>query len=155
MGRKTFDQGTPVRFRPIFFLTGDMLLRDHRDLTQFRIVFNICNPLEMPLDNQLLKILGGLAVHPINVAIGGFYRVPERTELEPLLEELKWGLDAAIEIARFGDGKHRVAVLVGDIATDRDAQRLAPWVPVQQLTTGGACHLELELVKRGLAKLWS
>ncbi len=55
--------------------------------------------------------------------------------------------------ARFWDGKHRMAVLVGDIATDRDAQRLAPWVPVQQLTTGGACHLELELVKRGLAKL--
>ena len=55
--------------------------------------------------------------------------------------------------ARFWDGKHRMAVLVGDIATDRDAQRLAPWVPVQQLTTGGACHLELELVKRGLAML--
>ena len=54
--------------------------------------------------------------------------------------------------ARFWNGKHRMAVLVGDIATDRDAQRLAPWVPVQQLTTGGACHLELELVKRGLAK---
>jgi hydrogenase nickel incorporation protein HypB len=46
-----------------------------------------------------------------------------------------------------------MAVLVGDIATDRDAQRLAPWVPVRQLTTGGACHLELELVKRGLAQL--
>ncbi len=55
--------------------------------------------------------------------------------------------------AKFWNGRHRMAVLVGDIATDRDAQRLAPWVPVQQLTTGGACHLELELVKRGLAKL--
>jgi hydrogenase nickel incorporation protein HypB len=46
-----------------------------------------------------------------------------------------------------------MAVLVGDIATDRDAQRLAPWVPVEQLTTGGACHLELSLIERGLAKL--
>lgn len=46
-----------------------------------------------------------------------------------------------------------MAVLVGDIATDRDAQRLAPFVPVRQLTTGGACHLELELVARGLAEL--
>src|SRR5690606_13498317 len=43
----------------------------------------------------------------------------------------------------------RLAVLVGDIATDRDAQRLAPLVPVVQLTTGGACHLELSLVERG------
>ena len=56
-------------------------------------------------------------------------------------------------VAKFWQGKHRMAVLVGDIATDRDAQRLAPWVPVEQLTTGGACHLEIELVKRGLAKL--
>ncbi len=55
--------------------------------------------------------------------------------------------------AKFWSGKHRMAVLVGDIATDRDAQRLAPWVPVQQLTTGGACHLEIALIKRGLAKL--
>jgi hydrogenase nickel incorporation protein HypB len=43
----------------------------------------------------------------------------------------------------------RMGVLVGDIATDRDAQRLAPWVPVIQLTTGGACHLGLSLVQRG------
>ncbi len=47
----------------------------------------------------------------------------------------------------------KMAVLVGDIATDRDAQRLAPFVPVKQLTTGGACHLEFELVARGLAEL--
>ncbi len=51
------------------------------------------------------------------------------------------------------NGQRRMAVLVGDIATDRDADRLAPFVPVRQLTTGGACHLELELVKRGLASL--
>jgi len=47
----------------------------------------------------------------------------------------------------------RVAVLVGDLATDRDAERLRPYVPVEQLTTGGACHLELSLVEKGLAKL--
>jgi hydrogenase nickel incorporation protein HypB len=47
----------------------------------------------------------------------------------------------------------RMAVLVGDLATDRDAQRLAPWMPVVQMTTGGACHLELPLVERALAEL--
>jgi hydrogenase nickel incorporation protein HypB len=47
----------------------------------------------------------------------------------------------------------RMAVLVGDIATDRDARRLAPLVPAVQLTTGGACHLELSLVQRGLDAL--
>lgn len=46
-----------------------------------------------------------------------------------------------------------MAVLVGDIATERDAERLRPHVDVEQLTTGGACHLELPLVERGLARL--
>ena len=51
----------------------------------------------------------------------------------------------------WGDDR-KMAVLVGDLATDRDAQRLAPFCPVEQLTTGGACHLEIPLVKEGLAK---
>jgi hydrogenase nickel incorporation protein HypB len=55
--------------------------------------------------------------------------------------------------ARHWAGRYRIAVLVGDIATDRDAERLAPFVPVRQLTTGGACHLELPLIKKGLAEL--
>ena len=55
--------------------------------------------------------------------------------------------------ARCFAGRRSMAVLVGDIETDRDAQRLAPLVPVAQLTTGGACHLELSLVQRGLAAL--
>ena len=48
---------------------------------------------------------------------------------------------------------HSMAVLVGDLETDRDAQRLGPLVPTAQLTTGGACHLELPLVRRGLDAL--
>jgi hydrogenase nickel incorporation protein HypB len=55
--------------------------------------------------------------------------------------------------ARMWQGRHSMAVLVGDLETDRDAQRLAPWAPVAQLTTGGACHLEMPLVRRGLIEL--
>jgi len=55
--------------------------------------------------------------------------------------------------ARHFAGRRKMAVLVGDLETDRDAQRLAPLVPVAQLTTGGACHLELPLVQRGLKAL--
>jgi hydrogenase nickel incorporation protein HypB len=54
---------------------------------------------------------------------------------------------------RYWQDQWKVAVLVGDLATDRDAERLRPYVPVEQLTTGGACHLELSLVEQGLAKL--
>jgi hydrogenase nickel incorporation protein HypB len=56
-------------------------------------------------------------------------------------------------MARHWGGQRKMAVLVGDIATDRDAQRLAPLVPVQQLTTGGACHLELPLIRSGWNRL--
>jgi hydrogenase nickel incorporation protein HypB len=45
--------------------------------------------------------------------------------------------------------RHRCAVLVGDIATDRDAQRLASVASAVQLTTGGACHLEYPLIEQG------
>ncbi len=55
--------------------------------------------------------------------------------------------------ARHFSNRRSMAVLVGDLETDRDAQRLAPLVPVTQLTTGGACHLELPLVQRGLKAL--
>lgn len=57
--------------------------------------------------------------------------------------------------ARHWNGRHRMAVLVGDLATDRDAQRLAPLVEVVQMTTGGACHLELPLVERAFGRLAS
>lgn len=55
--------------------------------------------------------------------------------------------------AKHWNNSRRMAVLVGDLATERDAERLRPLTPVEQLTTGGACHLELSLVQRGLKRL--
>jgi len=44
------------------------------------------------------------------------------------------------------------AVLEGDIETTRDAERLAALkIPVSQLLTGGACHLEAKMVHYALA----
>ncbi|WP_435011588.1 hydrogenase nickel incorporation protein HypB [Tundrisphaera lichenicola] len=46
---------------------------------------------------------------------------------------------------------HRVAALVGDLATDNDARRLArSLVPVRQITTGTVCHLEASMVEAAL-----
>jgi len=46
-------------------------------------------------------------------------------------------------------GRIRTAVITGDVQTDRDAQRIAQHqVPVKQITTGGACHLDARMVKR-------
>ncbi len=47
---------------------------------------------------------------------------------------------------------HRVAALVGDLATENDAMRLArSGVPVKQIVTGTVCHLEAEMVEAALA----
>src|SRR5271156_267971 len=46
---------------------------------------------------------------------------------------------------------YRVAALVGDLATENDAVRLArSQVPVKQITTGTLCHLEASMVQGAL-----
>ena len=48
--------------------------------------------------------------------------------------------------------EHRCAVVVGDLETDNDARRLhRPHVPVAQITTGSACHLDADMVARARA----
>jgi len=51
-------------------------------------------------------------------------------------------------------GRVRFAVLEGDVETTKDAERLAALnVPVSQLITAGACHLEAKLVHYALRDL--
>jgi len=52
------------------------------------------------LGNDLVALLGGREIHPINVRVGGFYSVPSRADLEPLLERLAWGREKAAEAVR-------------------------------------------------------
>ena len=48
-------------------------------------------------------------------------------------------------------GGARLAALAGDLATDRDAERLrAAGIPTHAITTGSACHLDADLVHRAL-----
>ncbi|HEX4019730.1 MAG TPA: hydrogenase nickel incorporation protein HypB [Acidobacteriaceae bacterium] len=48
--------------------------------------------------------------------------------------------------------QYRVAALVGDLATENDAIRLArSQAPVKQITTGTLCHLEAAMVDRALS----
>ncbi len=51
--------------------------------------------------NEIVAVVGGREVHPINVRVGGFYRVPTREELQSLMDKLKWGRDAALETVRW------------------------------------------------------
>ncbi len=48
----------------------------------------------------------------------------------------------------------KAGVIVGDLATDNDAQRLREsGAPVVQITTGTVCHLEAEMVGRAVSQL--
>jgi len=51
--------------------------------------------------NEIVNLLGGREIHPINVRVGGFYRVTPKSELVSLAEKLKWARDAALETVRW------------------------------------------------------
>ncbi|MEW5900553.1 MAG: hydrogenase nickel incorporation protein HypB [Acidobacteriota bacterium] len=49
---------------------------------------------------------------------------------------------------------HKMAVIEGDIETERDAERIRrQGVPAWQITTGGACHLEAKMIARLLPEI--
>jgi coenzyme F420-reducing hydrogenase alpha subunit len=48
--------------------------------------------------NAIVAALGGREIHPINVKLGGFFRVPERAELDALSAEIEWSLQAMREM---------------------------------------------------------
>jgi hydrogenase nickel incorporation protein HypB len=62
------------------------------------------------------------------------------------------GKTAVLEATARGLGNlHRVRALAGDLATERDADRLrAAGIVSESITTGSACHLDAELVHRAL-----
>ncbi|MGC0314494.1 Ni/Fe hydrogenase subunit alpha [Kitasatospora acidiphila] len=54
--------------------------------------------------NAIMELLGGRAIHPVNVRLGGFHRVPTTTELRPLAEQLRRARDDAQETVRWVAG---------------------------------------------------
>jgi len=54
--------------------------------------------------NAIMETVGGRAIHPINVRVGGFYRAPARAELAALTEPLRRALDGALETVRWVAG---------------------------------------------------
>jgi coenzyme F420-reducing hydrogenase alpha subunit len=52
------------------------------------------------IGNELVTLLGGREIHPINLRIGGFYKLPTKQEFKPLIDRLKWARDAALATVR-------------------------------------------------------
>ena len=51
--------------------------------------------------NAIMTLLGGREIHPINVRVGGFYKVPAKSQLRTLEDDLKWARDAAVQTTRW------------------------------------------------------
>jgi coenzyme F420-reducing hydrogenase alpha subunit len=75
------------------FESGLSLARENRGLVERGLRLK-------KVGNEVIEAVGGRAVHPVNVAVGGFYRAPGRVALRALLPDLEWALGAAVETVR-------------------------------------------------------
>ncbi len=76
------------------FESGIALATKHREVVERGLRMK-------KIGNHVLEVLGGRAVHPINVTVGGFYKAPKVADVRAMLPELKWGLNAAVETFRW------------------------------------------------------
>jgi sulfhydrogenase subunit alpha len=56
------------------------------------------------LGNDIMAVIAGREIHPINVRVGGFYRVPTIAELRPFVERLERAQEAAYDTVRLVAG---------------------------------------------------
>jgi coenzyme F420-reducing hydrogenase alpha subunit len=54
--------------------------------------------------NRLMEVIGGRSVHPVNVRLGGFYRMPTVAELRALRPVLERARDDAVDTVRVVSG---------------------------------------------------
>lgn len=73
------------------------MARDHRDVVERGLELKKAG-------NRLMEFVGGRAIHPINLRLGGFYSVPTRSELEPIAHELRRALDHALATVEWVSG---------------------------------------------------
>jgi coenzyme F420-reducing hydrogenase alpha subunit len=69
------------------------MAKDHPDVVK--------NALRLKkIGNDMMVILGGREIHPINLCVGGFYKVPKKSDIRAMLDELKWGRDAVLGLIK-------------------------------------------------------
>jgi sulfhydrogenase subunit alpha len=73
------------------------MAKDHGDVVRQGLALK-------KVGNEILELLGGRAIHPVNVRVGGFYRAPSRRELRTLVEPLQRARDIAQAAVRFVSG---------------------------------------------------
>ncbi len=73
------------------------MAKDRRDLVERGLALKKAG-------NEIMEVLGGRAIHPVNVRVGGFYRAPAPRDLAPLRERLELALDQALHTVQWVAG---------------------------------------------------
>ncbi|OBI26428.1 dehydrogenase [Mycobacterium sp. E1386] len=73
------------------------MARDHREIVERGLALKKAG-------NRLMEFVGGRAIHPVNVRLGGFYSVPTRLEFKPIEEQLRRALDDAVATVEWVSG---------------------------------------------------
>lgn len=69
--------------------SGIELAADHKEIVERGLHMK-------QIGNEVMKVVGGREIHPINARVGGFWRVPTKAELQGLATELERVLDESI-----------------------------------------------------------
>ncbi len=64
------------------------MAKEHRDKVEMGLRLK-------KIGNDIGILLGGREIHPVNVKLGGFYKVPNARDFTQLRTDLLWGIDAA------------------------------------------------------------
>jgi len=70
------------------------MAKDHKELVEMALRMK-------RIGNDLMQIIGGREIHPVNMKIGGFFKCPSKADLMALEEDLKWAIGAAQKTVEF------------------------------------------------------
>jgi len=70
------------------------MARDYPDIVQQGLKLK-------KIGNDIMVLLGGREIHPVNPRVGGFYKVPTKREVASLVDDLKWGREAALKTVKW------------------------------------------------------
>jgi sulfhydrogenase subunit alpha len=73
------------------------LAQDHREVVERGLLLK-------KIGNEMLALVGGREVHPINVRVGGFYRVPTRRELLAFRDKVEKAIEISYETVKLFAG---------------------------------------------------
>lgn len=100
------------------------------------------------IGNHLISVIGGRAVHPINVTVGGFYKAPSVADVRGMLPDLEWGLAAAeatvAQVSRFEFPQFSAPHEYVSIHADDDACREYPMNHGRVMAVAGG-HTTLDI----------